>query len=50
MTIIVNKDIHKVIINRPVSGSGDEKVFHVQQDSDIILLGIEEIKHKGEES
>lgn len=43
MTVIVDKDIKKMVINRSGSGT-EEKTFHVQQDSDIVLIGIKEIK------
>lgn len=49
MTIIVDPDVKKIIIHRSGAAEGIEKEFHVQADSDIVLIGIEEI-HKGEES
>lgn len=48
MTLIVDKDIKKIVINRNVSGT-DEKIFHIQQDADLILIGIEEIKQEEED-
>ena len=45
MTVIVDKAIKKIVINRAVSGT-EEKTFHVQQDADLVLIGIEEIKEE----
>lgn len=48
MTVIVDKNISRIVISRSTSGT-EEKTFHVAPDVDIILIGIEEI-NKGEES
>lgn len=46
MTVIVDKDIKKIVLNR--SSGSEEKIFHVEQDTDLILIGIEEIKYEEE--
>ena len=49
MTVIVPDNLKYLYITRNDANSKEEKVFHIQQDADLILIGIEEIKQEEED-
>lgn len=49
MTIIVDKDLKTIVLNREGISSGEDKVFHIEQNADLVLIGIEEVIYKEEE-
>lgn len=44
MTLIVDKDIKKIIITRTGATSAEEKTYHAQSDVNIAFIKYEEIK------